>query len=234
MAKKKRNIGEGERKEEKEEKKTLRKKIKEKEERQTRIFVIFMVGLILSVILFYFLFQDIKKFEYAGLEFEKIRQGNLNLYSTKFPLRDISGRVVAYLPFYFREDPRKLRDIRIEGRIILDNRKPVAITASKEVIESCEDSILAAATLSINFFGPLGIKAFPATTNKSESEILNRTYVSCNDTSNHSIILFEKGDENKIVKNGDCYLLEFKNCEIMNITERFILGLYAHPRNIEI
>jgi hypothetical protein len=212
------------------------KSLKSKQEKQIRLAIFVMLALILLIFFISFLIEHSKKFKYAGLQFVKGKKGNLILYQTKFPLRDMGGKVVAYLPFYFREDPRRLKRIEMDGTIKL--KKTVALAANKEVIKSCEDSILAATTLSL-FLSKSGINSFPATTNKSEAELYNRTYVSFGSSLEYSVLIFrnsEEGEESKIKKTGmwDVYILNFADCEIMNVTERFMLGLYAHSRGIEI
>jgi hypothetical protein len=208
------------------------KKVKEKQEKQVKLIVIMMISLVLIVVLVNWLLKESNKFEYAGLEFTKGKQGSLVLYFTQFPLKDLSGKTVAYLPFYFREDPRKLDRIKLEGMIRL--KKVVALAADKEVIEGCEDTLLAAATLSLKFLKDLNIEAFAATPDKAEAEQFNRTYVDCNDTSKYSILIFKKGNESRIIQEGDCYTLEFDNCEIMNVSERFVINTYANSQGIEL
>jgi len=219
----------------KKEKKTEGKKEERKKtnyEMQIMLIIFCMAVIILLIFAISFLVQESKKFNYAGLRFTKGQQGNLILYFTNIPLKDETGKVQAYLPLYFREDPRKLSRIGTDAEIML---KPVvAMAADSITVESCQDTILAAMTLSLKFFGGVGIKSFPATTNKSEADTLNRTYVNCSKNANYSIIQFEMGNESRITEEGNCYTLEFANCEIMNVTERFMLVAYAQSENKEI
>ncbi len=193
---------------------------RKKQERQIRMFVFVMIFLLVFIFIVYSFIQATLKFSYAGLEFEKVRQGQLILYKTPI------------FPIYFRYDPRQLRDIDVEGKIML--QKEIGIGGSLEIIDGCEDSTLAATTLSI-FFGKTGLKPFSATHNETEAEKFNITYLDCNLNSEKSGIFLEKGEENKIKRKGQCYVLEVKSCsEIMKVTERFIIASYAHSRNIEV
>ncbi|MBI2630306.1 hypothetical protein HYW76_04330 [Candidatus Pacearchaeota archaeon] len=200
-------------------------------EKQMKWIIAFFVIVIIAVIIVYSIFTGAGRFDYIGLEFQKEKRGNVMFYLTQFPLTDDFGNVVSYLPTYFREDPRKTTRIVINGSIRL--KESVALAAEKEIVEGCEDSILAATTLSL-YLKQLGISSFGATTNKTAAEELKREYVSCDDTSEYSIVIFQLGNESRIDRNGDCYTLQINNCEMMNVTERFMLGVYANYKNLEI
>lgn len=200
-------------------------------ENQIKFFVTLMICVILIVFFIYWISIQTRSFNYAGVEFEKGKQGNLILYKANLPLFDYSGKITNYLSVYFREDPRKLRNINISGTIML--RRNVALAADESFVRNYEDSILAATTLSV-YLKALGANPFPATMNKTEAEELNRTYVSCDDTKNYSIIIFQKGNESKIEQKGDCYFLNVKDTEVMNVTEKFMIGAYAHSRGASI
>jgi len=203
-----------------------------RQEKQLKLVVVFMIFLIASIFLFYWLSVKMNQFEYAGLKFEKTKQGSITFYQTKFPFKDMFGNIVGYLPVYFREDPRKLSNITVDAKINL--KKNVALAIDSETVK-CEDSILAATTLSL-FLGQAGVNSFGATTNETEAKMLNRTYVECMETSNYSVIIFDNSLVNRIDKSlfSDCYTLSVANCEIMNVTERFMLALYAQSQGKEL
>lgn len=202
----------------------------DKKESQLKWIILFMAVIIIVFFVFYFLLNSGKGFKYSGVEFEKIKQGNLVFYLGKFPMTDINGNFVAYFPFYFRNDPRKLSNIEINATIKLS--MDVAYAADSGFVESCNDSILAATTLSF-FLKSLGLNLFSVTINKTEALMLNRTYASCDDK-RFSIIAFQPGKINKIRQEGSCYILEINNCEFMKVTERFLVGFYAHEKKITI
>jgi len=90
------------------------------------------------------------------------------------------------------------------------------------------------------FLNAAGIKAFGASVNKTEAEENNRTYVNCGDRStfllnDYTILSFKASNESGIEQiNNGCYVLNVANCDIMNVTERFMLGVYAHSQGIYI
>jgi len=203
----------------------------EKRDNQLKMIVIFMAGLIIVVLLSYWLSIETKKFSYVGLDFEKRQQGSLVLYFTEFPISDIFGNIVGYQGFYLRQDPRKIDYVELPDSINL--KKDTALAADGAFIGSCEDSIVAGTTLSV-FLQKSGINPIPATTNQSEADKYGRLYVDCGDTSQYSIIQFKLGDESKVSVNGDCYTILTSICDVMNVTERFMIGLYANSRGIEL
>jgi len=208
------------------------KSIVKLEEKQIKIFVWVMIFAVVFFLAIYLSAISEKKFKYSGLIFEKKGQGDLFLYYTEFPVIDFNGNVVSKIPFYFREDPRKLQDIAIlGGKIML--RKNVALAINGDDIENCEDGVLSGTVISL-FLSKSGVSSFGATTNQKEAEELNRRYVNCKNPGDYSVIVFQKADENKIIKSGDCYTIQYSNCEIMNVTEKFMIALYAHSRGIDI
>jgi len=202
-----------------------------KQEMQIKLAVLFMLIAILVVFIFYFIVQGISKFSYAGVKFQKTKQGNLVLYLAKFPFAELTGNVIGDLSIYFRADPRELENIPIEGDILLKNNVALAVNSDEL---KCSDKVLAGTTLA-QFLGRLGASSFGATTSKEEVLELNRTYVDCEDTSKYSVVMFKEGEINKIEKTGeDCYVLSVANCEIMNVTERFMIGVWAGAARIEL
>ncbi|MEK6820576.1 MAG: hypothetical protein AABX71_02585, partial [Nanoarchaeota archaeon] len=87
------------------------------------------------------------------------------------------------------------------------------------------------------FLGKFGRNTFGATSNKTEAELYNRTYVNLGDVfySDFTMILFRKGEESGIKKIGaNLYSLEYKNCEIIDVTERFMVAMYAQATGNEL
>lgn len=221
---------EGEKKvEEKKEEKVETKEEAAKKEKQAMIFIACFVLLIVFVLAFYFWSTRGGKFEYAGLEFSRVMEGKLMFYYTKFPLMDLSGKVAGELPFYFRNDPRKLSYVKINNTIVVSRN---VYLISDKSIDKCEDSGLAILTLSM-FLGRSGFKPAGGTTDK-EFVTEKLTFVDCNNLSQKSAVILEEGNVSQISKQGRCYVLEASNCALMDVSERFIIGLYADSKNIKL
>ncbi len=192
---------------------------------QTKFVVLFMAILILVILFTYLAVKESKKFNYLGVEFYK-NDGRCpsKFYLGEFPLGDDQ-----YLRFCFRQDPRNL-EVVIKNPIFLTDK--VALAMDSSYSEKCEDSIVSATTLSV-FLSQLGASAYGATTSLNESKILNRTYVNCSTTLN-SIVVFRESQENSIEKNENCYFVNIKGCNILNATEKFMMGMWASSKGVKL
>ncbi len=209
----------------------LRKKKKDKYERQLKIILILMLSLFLLVFLINLLIKQANKFKYLDLEFKKIRVGQILFYQAKFPLFDRNGNKVSYFLFNFRNNPKELEYIKINDNIRLRNN--VVLAATPEILK-CEDSTLSGGTLAL-YMRRIGLNPIPGSTNKTEAENLKIIYANCTNTTLYSIILSKKGNKSEITKQGNCYILNMENCqEVMKVTERFMLGIYADAMGIEL
>ena len=206
----------------------------EKQEKQLKMAVVFMAVLIGLIFAFYFWMIGVGSFEYEGLEFQKVKEGDLIFYETRFPIKKLTltGNIVGELDFFFRNDPRTLDDIDVEEEVVLS--KYIAIAAGDSEIEKCKETALAASTLSL-FLTQLDFDTYGATTNKTLSEETGRVFIGENcEKVRDTGILFKTGKENKITKQGNCYVLEAKNCNTLRVTEKFILEFYLDAQDLPI
>ncbi len=171
------------------------------------------------------------RFEYAGLNFEKIMFDKLQMYHAKIPLSSLTGNVVANFNLYFRNDPRELESIPITGRIRLKRNAIVALDPS---MEDCGDNAIAGLNLG-QFLGAAGIKPLEGSTNLSEALETGVNYASCENVVS-SVIITEKSDKTQIIKEGeDCYRIQVAVCEdVVKATERFIIGAIGHSSGYDI
>ena len=76
------------------------------------IFIIF--GAIVVVFFTtWFIMGSIRTFDYNGVEFTKVKEGNLIFYKTFFPIK-YNGKEAVY-NIYIRNDPRILENVPFEG-----------------------------------------------------------------------------------------------------------------------
>ena len=189
-----------------------------------------MILVLVFIIASYFFSLQLKKFKYAGLEFEKTKLGKINFYLAKMPLKDMFGNQASYVSVYFREDPRKLERIKILNNLLLGKN---SVFAAESRSLNCEDSNIASGTLFL-FLSNIGIRPYIGELDGVEALKNNKPIVDCAGNYSHSQVIFKKGNESIIKKENNCYIIQTANCEIMNVTERFILGVYAHSNNIKI
>lgn len=202
----------------------------EKQERQIKWIVFLMVSVILIIIAVPFINKNfINKFDYKGMEFQKTKLGDLVFYSVKFPVVSATGQVTGDYSMNFRNDPRKLEEIpsNIPNNEItfikrsVGGYNPVYISLNPNM-ELCEDTNLALITFS-GFLRDSGLEVRSATTNKNYSEEMDIPYKDCGFSSD-TIIKIDSADESSISKIMDnCYDIKYKDCEIIEVTERFML-----------
>ena len=171
-------------------------------------------------------------FTYLDLKFSKVKFGKLDFYYAKIPLFNTNGEITGNYNLYIRNDPRELEDIKINGQIRM---KPKIIMASDDI--KCEDAGIAGGELGA-IIG-LWSRIIPGTTNRTIAEKEGKTYASCSLKDgmyiDSTVLTFKTGNVTEIRQTGkDCYEVSVKDCEILRATERFILGLYAHSKGLEI
>ena len=212
---------------------TEEKKQSKKLESQVKWVIFGMIALILVVAVAYFIAQESKKISYGGLEYEKIDYSkSLSLYHTEIPLRDAGGNLVANYNLYLRNNPQDLKDIILSSPIQLKENTIVSLDEDSEI--GCDDSGIAGANF-LSFLKTAGIKVSVAYSEESYAKEKNANYVTCETDSNESIILIKKGEENKITQETpDCFVLQYKDCEILKPTERFMVALYANSKGIQV
>jgi hypothetical protein len=101
-----------------------------------------------------------------------------------------------------------------------------------EDVISCEDATIGLINLGM-FFGGIGLDAQSSSINKDFALENNISLVNC--SSNGTVIILKSSDINKIKEISEfCYEIEYKDCEIIKVLERFELGVIAHSYGKEI
>jgi len=199
---------------EEEEKKEDIEDIKEKEKKQLRS-VLFMIGFLVVLFLgIFFLMNASKQFNYKGVDFEVMREGRLILYRTDLPVKitdGVTGQVInTDYNIFFRTDPRKLENVPFDGKI---NIKRDMIMNFTENFNCDGYGVIAIANM-MNLFDLLKISAV-----KNDS-------LGCNTQSKYTFLRLQAGNETGIDQvHTNCYDLTINNCEILEVTERYLLEL---------
>jgi hypothetical protein len=210
-------------KEKKVKKKADKKKIKEVKKpeghgRQTKIAVVIMVVLIVSVFLFNWVLRESRKFEYEGVDFYKEKEGEIMYYKSLLGYVTATGDQVPFI-LKLRNDPRELSEIPIDGEIRL--KKETILSLSPEVA-NCSNTYVSL----IDFSGTLkafSIQASPGTPDRRFAKEINASFADCRHAKEKTVIIMKEGNETKITQDGDCYIIEIKDCEIQKSSERFLL-----------
>lgn len=229
MANKKEVKNKEAKKKEPEKKKISKKGIKKKQNKQVMWAIILMASLIFIIIIVPFITKNfINKFQYINLDFQKTQLGNMKFYSTKIPVADSSNNVIGSFSINFRNDPRELENINFKKTTtvpVFTKDKPVYISPGK-IERNCVESSAATLTIAgfLRQFAQLNVSA--GISDKKVAEENNFPYITCANTKKNTVIEIIEGNETKIEQiSPDCYRLIYKDCEIMKVSEKFILAI---------
>lgn len=206
---------------------------KEESQRQNKYLKYLLLGMIVIILIIAVVAFKPKeaKFEYLGMEFERVMFDKIVLYQTSVqPINRVTGEATGqnYI-IYFRNDPRKLEFIPITGRIRLT--REVIVALDKSITDSnCSKATLAALNMG-QFMNAAGLKALKGATNLTEAEEEHINYASCDSSDSNSVIITEAGNKTEIVQEDvNCYKIKVNNCQVVEATERFLIGALAHSR----
>ncbi len=186
-----------------------------------KIFGFFAILVLIFVVASY-AFKSMNQFEYEGLTFTEERFGEIEVYHYYYYF-EAKGELIRY-NLYLRTDPRE-NNIPIEGdsKIEFPSGKITYITLDGSELKTCKDSSLAVGALS-GFLSDNKVKIKGATSDFIESKLYNSSYVTCENTVNNPVISISKGDEAKIVLDGNCYRIYAGNeCNVLEAVEKFEL-----------
>lgn len=189
-----------------EKKKSKKKKITA-EDKILKNFFIGIAIVVFLIVLIILISNSSKTFEYKGVEFRTVKEGDLTLYKTSIPVR-YQGKKIPY-NFYLRNDPRILvKTVAFEENITL--KKNIVINSTKSF--NCDgDGIIGIANLQI-LYEISGIKMI-----KDEN-------ATCDSEGKYTFIQLQEGNETSIEKFGpSCYRININNCEVLKATERLML-----------
>lgn len=216
-------------KQQNEEKKQINKDIEKSNEEQIKkqnklLRNIFMVlGIILALFLFgYYAIDSIRHFEYEGVKFNVVKESDLVFYNTFIPIYNgapISGNFIGDYNFYLRNDPRKIgEEVPFKGELyLLEN---IVVNSTEEF--NCDgNGIIAIANLA-NLFKQMG------------AEVMRDDNATCDWKGEYNFIRLLPGNATEIRMVGPgCYDLSINNCEILEVTERFMLEIFKKINEAE-
>lgn len=217
--------------EKKKQEEVKKKPRKEKYENQLKwIFMILGIIILISLI-FYFIIESTKKFEYGGIKFQKIMYDKLPLFYSRIPISDQYGNLKVNYNLYLRNDPRKLRDVAIDGIINLDDSVRISLDRASESECDGRESLMGLAQL----ISGIGYSLKTGFNDKELAEEKNISYFTCeNSDAGTTTLVFKSSNQTKITLNGRCYTLEFADCKLREVTERFIVGWIVNTKGTTI
>jgi hypothetical protein len=195
---------------EEEEKKDNQKKAQNK---QLKNILMIFGGLLVIFLLGFALVDSVRHFEYNGLKFNVVKEQDLIFYNVAFPIySSITGNPIANYNIYLRKDPRELDAIPIKGGMVL--REDLVIEMKDEF--KCDgDGIIALANF-VKSFKLIG------------TEVIKDPEAGCDEERRYVHMTIQPGNETSIDQTGPaCYIMEIKDCEILEGTEKFIVEAFT-------
>ena len=181
----------------------------EKENKILRDILISLGIFVLIVLIAAFFIRSSTHFKYNGVKFNMVKEGELLLYHTSFPV--VYQDKEAEYNLYLRNDPRELGGkVPAKGTLLSIEDTVINIT---EEFDCNGDEVIAIANL-INLYNALG------------KDIMKDENASCDEQGRYIYLQILSGNETSIEKFGpNCYNININNCEILEGTERFIVGM---------
>jgi len=179
-----------------------------KQNKQLGIVMIILGIFFLIILLMFLFFGEKSKFEYRGVKFEKIKQGNLTLYKTEIPLVNKSGEISKF-NIFMTNNPLKL-NVPFDGNMTYSPKK-LFVLNSEERFQCDGDGAVSVGNLQL-LYSVLG------------TEVVKDPNVTCDSKGRYLYAVLKSGNKTKIVQTGNfCYEIIINNCEILKATERFML-----------
>ncbi|MBU0894372.1 MAG: hypothetical protein KKF48_04800 [Nanoarchaeota archaeon] len=204
---------------EEENKKELEEKIKnnldiEQNKTLKKIFV-FLGVFILIITLWVIFINSTKHFEYRGITGNVIKEGELIFYQTTVPMK-YQGEWVDY-NIFLRNSPKSLERIPFDGEINLLHNM---VLESEEEFSCDGKGIISIVNLK-NLYNVVGTKVI-----KDEN-------ATCDPEGRYMFLRIQNGDVTSIEQVGPaCYNLNVNNCEILEVTEKFMVETLVKANEI--
>jgi hypothetical protein len=176
------------------------------------------------------------KFEYNDFKFEKFYYGDILMYKTEIFV--VKNEQVVRYDLLLRNDPREL-DEKIDVSVTNSKIRTRSYFSLAPETSDCNNTMVAAWKIG-EFLGALGINNSGATTDIST--IINTPYANdtervktCEDAVGSSVIILQKSLTNSSYisqeyqgeEYEDCFVLNYRDCENIEVVERFILMLIS-------
>lgn len=186
--------------------------------------ILLTIGIItLVIILSYVTYDSVKTFEIDGMSYNIMKEGDINFYHTSFVSNNINLHRAIQYNVYLRTDPRVTKEIPFDGDLYVTNTLVWQSDGSNEEFNCEGDGVISIANFN-QILSALG---------RSYMRDENAT---CDNSQNYTLLRLTEGDENRILRTGySCYDLQINNCQILNVTERFLLETFdAIPEGYKI
>ncbi|MFH1325677.1 MAG: hypothetical protein ABIH49_02830 [archaeon] len=178
--------------------------------------VLLTIGFLIVVFLaVYFFMSSLRHFDYQGVRFDIINEGNLVFYKTSFPVM-YEGEEAVY-SIFLRNNPHELEKINFSGELnLMEN---VVVNASENLYCDGDGTIAIANMAKLGIFG---------------IKMVKDNSVSCDADGRYMYLNIKEADESGIEQYGpSCYNLNVNNCEVIEVTEKFMVESFIELEKIK-
>lgn len=191
---------------------------------ENKILRNFLIGIgvfVLIILLGVVFINSIRYFKYNGVSFNVIKEGEIIFYNSAFPVYSpITGKHVADYNIYIRNDPRRLESIPFEGKVKLSTPIPKLVINSTGF--DCEGDEIIAVVNFVQIFDALGVK------------VVKDPDATCDSQGRYMFVKLQPGNVTSIEQTGPaCYNFNINNCEILKVTEKFIVETFIEINKLK-
>ncbi len=208
-------------------KKTTKEQTKKEEsEKSIRLVFYLVLGIAVGFLLLYFIFSvffsnislSSNAFKYKSLPFTKENYAGVNVYHYTYSYQTDNGQTITN-NILLRKDPRK-NNVPVEGKIIFEGERKIYSTINTSGLLNCS-SILRDSSYIPYFLVNNMFNVTIGTIDEAEAQASNVSYITCEKYPNDKVIFIKAGNETRITREGNCFILSVANCELLEVSEKF-------------
>jgi hypothetical protein len=179
------------------------------EKKQLKTILIVLGIIVIAFVIVLLINYKATHFKYEELKFNMVKEGDIIFY--KVPVTTLENGEKTGYNFYLRTNPNKLKKIPFDGEITLRNNLILNVTT--ENLFCGGDWQLAIGNLMLlDIFG---------------INVLADETLGCEENSDYIYVNIHEGNESRIEQFGSsCYNLYIADCEILQVTEKFMAELF--------
>jgi hypothetical protein len=197
--------------------KKSREQVKQ-QEKLLRNFLILIGVIFIALMLGIYIKNYTPVYTYKNIEFEEFPfNDELTFYKTTFP-RDLNGKRGTHEVF-LRTNPNELKKVPFEGEFV--PKQAIIFKTLNKTQLNCDGHLF------------ISIKNFAQTADAMGLDSGEHENSSCEPGSRYVYAEIRPGEETKIIQTDEqCYQLYVNNCEVLEVTERFLAELLVYRKKV--
>ncbi|MEK6893163.1 MAG: hypothetical protein AABX07_03075 [Nanoarchaeota archaeon] len=199
---------------------------KEESERSVRLIFYLVLGIAVGTLLVYFIFSVFfsnitlfsNTFKYKSLPFTKENNMGLTIYHYTYTYQIDNGQTIKN-NILLRKDPRK-NNVPVEGKITFEGERKIYSTINTTGLLNCSSILRDSSYIPYFLVNNLFVVVI-GSVDEAEAQASNVTHITCEKYPNDKVIFIQEGNETKITRKGNCFILSVANCELLEASEKF-------------